>query len=113
MSKNPKRASRRRRLADGPNEQEPPPGELPGGYAELDALYQELGPGLVRYLRRLLHSTHSERALICMFLAMLELVRLQAVLLYQPTQLGDILIKKADSFDQVFAEQERARDDWR
>ena len=24
--------------------------------AELDALYQELGPGLVRYLRRLLHS---------------------------------------------------------
>jgi segregation and condensation protein A len=64
-------------------------------------------------LRRLLHSTHSERALICMFLAMLELVRLQAVLLHQPVQLGDILIKKADGFDQVFAEQERVRDDWR
>jgi len=64
-------------------------------------------------LRRLLHSTHSERALICMFLAMLELVRLQAVLLHQPSQLGDILIKKTDGFDQVFAEQERARDDWR
>ncbi|MGD0796614.1 MAG: segregation/condensation protein A [Acidobacteriaceae bacterium] len=64
-------------------------------------------------LRRLLHSTHSERALICMFLAMLELVRLQAVLLHQPTQLGDILIKKTDGFDQVFAEQERTRDDWR
>jgi segregation and condensation protein A len=64
-------------------------------------------------LRRLLHSTHSERALICMFLAMLELVRLQAVLLNQPTQMGDILIKKTDGFDQVFAEQERMRDDWR
>jgi segregation and condensation protein A len=65
-------------------------------------------------LRRLLHSTHSERALICMFLAMLELVRLQAVLLYQPQQLGDILIKKTDGFDQVFAEREQlARDDWR
>jgi segregation and condensation protein A len=64
-------------------------------------------------LRRLLHSTHSERALICMFLAMLELVRLQAVLLNQPTQMGDILIKKTDGFDQVFAEQERTRDDWR
>jgi segregation and condensation protein A len=63
-------------------------------------------------LRRLLHSTHSERALICMFLAMLELVRLQAVLLHQPLQLGDILIKKADGFDQVFAEQAQARDDW-
>jgi segregation and condensation protein A len=64
-------------------------------------------------LRRLLHSTHSERALICMFLAMLELVRLQAVLLHQPRELGDILIKKADEFDQVFADQERLRDDWR
>jgi segregation and condensation protein A len=64
-------------------------------------------------LRRLLHSTHSERALICMFLALLELVRLQAVLLHQPLQLGDILIKKADGFDQVFADQSQARDDWR
>jgi segregation and condensation protein A len=64
-------------------------------------------------LRRLLHSTHSERALICMFLAMLELVRLQAVLLYQPQQLGDILIKKAEGFDQVFADREQTRDDWR
>jgi segregation and condensation protein A len=64
-------------------------------------------------LRRLLHSTHSERALICMFLAMLELVRLQAVLLHQPNQLGDILIKKTDEFDRVFAEQAQARDDWR
>jgi segregation and condensation protein A len=64
-------------------------------------------------LRRLLHSTHSERALICMFLAMLELVRLQAVLLHQPRELGDILIKKTDGFDQVFADREQTRDDWR
>jgi segregation and condensation protein A len=64
-------------------------------------------------LRRLLHSTHSERALICLFLAMLELVRLQAVLLHQPNELGDILIKKTDGFDQVFADREQARDDWR
>jgi segregation and condensation protein A len=63
-------------------------------------------------LRRMLHSTHSERALICMFLALLELVRLQAILLNQPRQLGDILIKKADHFDQVFADQTQARDDW-
>ena len=63
-------------------------------------------------LRRMLHSTHSERALICMFLALLELVRLQAVLLHQPRQLGDILIKKANSFDQVFTDTTQARDDW-
>ena len=64
-------------------------------------------------LRRLLHNTHTERALICMFLAMLELVRLQAVLLHQPTLLGDILIKKDRSLRQVFADQAQARDDWR
>jgi segregation and condensation protein A len=64
-------------------------------------------------LRRMLHNTHTERALICMFLAMLELVRLQAVLLHQPNILGDILIKKTDSFDQVFADHQQARDDWK
>jgi segregation and condensation protein A len=64
-------------------------------------------------LRRLLHNTHTERALICMFLAMLELVRLQAVLLHQPKVRGDILVKKTDGFDQVFADQAQARDDWR
>ncbi len=64
-------------------------------------------------LRRLLHNTHSERALICMFLAMLELVRLQAVLLHQPVQLGDILIKKTENFDQFVTDQAATRDDWR
>jgi segregation and condensation protein A len=64
-------------------------------------------------LRRLLHNTHTERSLICMFLAMLELVRLQAVLLHQPRMLGDILIKKTEDFDQVLADQAQTRDDWR
>ena len=63
-------------------------------------------------LRRLLHNTHTERALICMFLAMLELVRLQAVLLHQPAAAGDILIKKAEGFDTVFEDAQAARDDW-
>ena len=63
-------------------------------------------------LRRLLHNTHTERALICMFLAMLELVRLQAVLLHQPMLMGDILIKKAEGFDSVFEDAQAARDDW-
>jgi segregation and condensation protein A len=63
-------------------------------------------------LRRLLHNTRSERALICTFLAMLELVRLQAILLRQQERLGDILIKKTDQFDQVIADQDQVRDDW-
>ncbi len=64
-------------------------------------------------LRRLLHTSHTERAVICMFLAMLELVRLQAVLLHQPVVSGDILIKKTANFDQIFEDQASARDDWR
>ena len=64
-------------------------------------------------LRRLLQSTHSQQALICMFLALLELVRLQAVLLRQADELGDILVKKTEQFDDVLAHAERMRDDWR
>jgi len=63
-------------------------------------------------LRRLLHNTKSERALICTFLAMLELVRLQAILLRQPELSGDILIKKAENFDRIMADQAAVRDDW-
>lgn len=63
-------------------------------------------------LRRLLANTRSERALICTFLAMLELVRLQAVLLRQAEQFGDILVKKGQQFDQVVADQASVRDDY-
>jgi segregation and condensation protein A len=63
-------------------------------------------------LRKMLQNTKSERALICTFLAMLELVRLQAILLRQAEQLGDILIKKTDDFEQVLNEQAQIRDDW-
>ncbi len=63
-------------------------------------------------LRRMLHNTKSERAVICTFLAMLELVRLQAIVLRQGEHFGDILVKKSDRFDQVVAEQAQVRDDW-
>jgi len=63
-------------------------------------------------LRRLLKSTRSERALICTFLAMLELVRLQAILLRQPESFGDILLKKTDKFDEVLNDSTQVRDDW-
>ena len=63
-------------------------------------------------LRRLLHNTRSEKSLICTFLAMLELVRLQAILLRQPAEFGDILVKKTEHFEQVFADQAAVRDDW-
>jgi segregation and condensation protein A len=65
-------------------------------------------------LRKLLANTHSQQALICMFLALLEMVRLQAVMLRQTNVGGDILIKKSDNFDDVIADHSAiVRDDWR
>ena len=63
-------------------------------------------------LRRLLRSAGSERGLICTFLAMLELVRLQAILLRQPESFGDILLKKTDRFEEVMEDNAQVRDDW-
>ena len=63
-------------------------------------------------LRRLLRNLGSERALICTFLAMLELVRLQAVVLRQAETLGDILLKKTEQFDEILQESAQVRDDW-
>jgi segregation and condensation protein A len=65
-------------------------------------------------LRKLLSHTKSERALVAMFLALLELVRLPAVLLRQDSAFSEIFIKKQDSFDAVMNESAaNARDDWR
>lgn len=64
-------------------------------------------------LRRILASTRSERTLICTFLALLELVRLQAVLLFQPGNFTDILIKKQERFDEILTESASLiKDDW-
>ena len=65
-------------------------------------------------LRRLLSHTHSERALIAMFLALLELVRLQAILLHQDRHFSEIFIKKNTGFDAAMNQGlADARDDWR
>ena len=65
-------------------------------------------------LRKLLSHSKSERALVAMFLALLELVRLQAVLLRQDRAFSEIFIKKQAGFDAVMNEGlAQARDDWR
>jgi segregation and condensation protein A len=65
-------------------------------------------------LRRLLSHTRSERALVAMFLALLELVRLQAVLLRQDRAFSDIFIKKHTGFDTVINQGlANSLDDWR
>jgi segregation and condensation protein A len=62
----------------------------------------------------MLSHTKSERALIAMFLALLELVRLQAILLRQDRQFSEIFIKKYSGFDALMNQGlANARDDWR
>jgi segregation and condensation protein A len=65
-------------------------------------------------LRKLLSHSKSERALVAMFLALLELVRLQAVLLRQDRAFSEIFIKKHSGFDAVMNEGlANAGGDWR
>ncbi len=64
-------------------------------------------------LKRLLQPMQSQNALICAFLALLELVRLQAILLRQDRLFGDVLIKKHEKFDVVMGEGSPVRDDWK
>jgi segregation and condensation protein A len=64
-------------------------------------------------LRQLLRNSKTEQAIIAMFLALLELVRLQAVLLRQDRNFAEIYIKKHANFEQAASEALQARDDWR
>ena len=65
-------------------------------------------------LSRLLSHTRSQRTLIATFLALLELVRVQAILLRQDRAFSVIFIKKHTGFDAAMNEGlAEARDDWR
>lgn len=77
-------------------------------------------PDMIRYLRAMLEQVgrnesisavelfeqqRSMRAMLCLFLAILELVKRQAVLLQQTDAFGEIVIKRSNSFDDAFSEQ--------
>ena len=55
----------------------------------------------------------SRPALVCMFLALLELVRLQAIQVRQERLFGEIAVRKHTHFDEIMKEQSPVRDDWR
>jgi segregation and condensation protein A len=64
-------------------------------------------------LKQMFRSLQTRQALVCAFLAVLELVRLQAVLLRQESTFGEVMIKKHKNFEAVMTEQAAVRDDWR
>jgi segregation and condensation protein A len=66
------------------------------------------------HLKQMLRSANSQKALVCAFLAMLELIRLQAILVRQDKTFGDIVVKKHLKFDEVLNGPDAGvRDDWR
>jgi segregation and condensation protein A len=64
-------------------------------------------------LKQLLRNLHTQQALICAFLALLELIRLQAILARQDDIFGDIVLKKHTMFDTVLGDTGAVKDDWR
>src|SRR5271157_1352756 len=64
-------------------------------------------------LKQLLRNMRSRSALVCAFLAILELIRLQAVLARQDQVFGEIVLKKHINFDALMAESPPVKDDWR
>jgi len=64
-------------------------------------------------LKQLLLRMPSRQALVCMFLALLELVRLQAIQIRQEQLFGEIAVRKHTHFEEVMNERAAVRDDWR
>src|SRR5215469_6260262 len=64
-------------------------------------------------LKQLLRNVQSRQALVCMFLALLELIRLQAIMARQDQTFGEIIVKKHLQFDAVLGDAAAVRDDWR
>ncbi|HXM20077.1 MAG TPA: segregation/condensation protein A [Terriglobales bacterium] len=60
-------------------------------------------------LKQMLRNVESRQALVCMFLALLEMVRLQAIQLRQDRLFGEILLRKHVGFEAVMAEQAAVR----
>jgi len=64
-------------------------------------------------LKQLFLRTASRPALVCMFLALLEMVRLQAIQVRQDRLFGEIAVRKHTHFDEIMKERAAIRDDWR
>ena len=58
------------------------------------------------YIMRLFEEQRSRRAMIALFLAVLEMVKLQAVVVAQSDLFGEIVLRRHRMFDEVFASEE-------
>jgi segregation and condensation protein A len=69
-------------------------------------LFQRERAGTVLSARELFERQKSRRGMICLFLALLELVKLQAIGLAQTEAFSEIGLKRLPGYDAVFASGE-------
>ena len=65
--------------------------------------FVEVTPDKPVYILRLFEQQRTRRGMIALFLAVLEMVRMQAVVVAQKDLFGEIALVRHESFDQVFA----------
>ena len=65
--------------------------------------FKNTPPGQPVFILRILEQQRSRRAMIALFLAVLEMVRMQAVVVAQKDLFGEIALERHASFDEVFA----------
>lgn len=65
--------------------------------------FDEAGPSEPVFIMRIFEQQRSRRAMIVLFLAVLELVRMQAVVVTQKDLFGEIALARHSHFDNVFA----------
>jgi segregation and condensation protein A len=70
--------------------------------------FVEAGPDKPVFILRVFERQRTRRAMIAMFLAVLEMVRMQAVVVAQKDLFGEIALQRHSSFDAVFASGEPA-----
>jgi segregation and condensation protein A len=68
--------------------------------------FLEVGVDQPVFILRIFEQQHSRRAMISLFLAVLEMVRMQAVVLAQKDLFGEIALQRHANFDAVFASGE-------
>ncbi len=72
----------------------------------LRKVFEREGRSGIISARELFERQHSRRAMICLFLAVLELVKLQALGLVQSDAFGEIGLKRLKGFESAFAAQQ-------
>ena len=72
----------------------------------LKSLFLEAGANEPVHIMRVFEEQRSRRAMIALFLAVLEMVKLQAVVVGQADLFGEIVLRRHQMFDTVFASEQ-------